>query len=445
VDVELFLPPTAVDVPLLLCNVCQRWRDIAVTVPVLWSTIKLNKKHSARFVSTWLSRAGTLPIGVSFILEPSKFRPRKSHRHFNVLVPLSHRWQYLELRILPGASFRLLRDLSSDVLPSLEVLNVIDEGNFRPYEPRSFGNVFQSAPRLHSVDVWGVRRSDPLRMGLPWSQLIRFATDGYISPNGCHKLLDRLSNLRSGYFKIWLSPEISQIHLKRLSLPDLENLDLSVARNIDDLLVSLALPSLRFLWIDRIQTEGWTHTNFMSFIEPFSLNLHTLQLFRPSMSEAGMIQCLLKMPSLVVLVLQDHAEFGFIGDRLLALLTYSGSAEPPLCTRLETLHLASVFACQDGRIADMLESRWRLNYVSDNDPMVVVPTFIHIPLQAMQSPTSSLPQVTTPTAVFLNGPLSRLTTFGLSLGREMTTDLSFRLNSMSSEGLTVTDGRYDTI
>jgi F-box-like len=366
VDVELFLPPTAVDVPLLLCNVCRRWRDIAVTVPVLWSTIKLNKKHSARFISTWLSRAGTLPIGVSFILEPPKFRPRKSHRHFDILVPLSHRWQYLELRILPGASFRLLRDLSSDVLPSLEVLNVIDEGNFRP-EPSPFGNVFQSAPRLHSVDLWGVRRSDPLRMVLPWSQLIRFATDGYISVNGCHKLLDRLPNLRSGYFNIGLGPEMSQIPLKRLRLPDLENLDLRAALNIDDLLVSLTLSALRFLWIDCILIEVWTHTNFMSFIEPYSLNLHTLQLFRPPMSEAGMIQCLLKMPSLVVLVLQDRVGFGFIGDRLLTLLTYSGSAEPPLCTRLETLHLASVFACQDGQIASMVESRWRLEYVSDND------------------------------------------------------------------------------
>ena len=369
VDVELFLPPAARDVPLLLCNVCRRWRQVAVTVSVLWSTIKLSKRHSARFVSTWLSRAGTLPIGVSFILEPPRFRSRKSHRHFDVVVPLSRRWQYLELRILQGASFHLLRNLSSDALPSLEVLNISlnisDEGNTRIYLRSPFGNVFQSAPRLHSVDVWGVH-SDPFHMALPWSQLIRFASDGYLSASSCRRLLDHLPKLQSGHFEIWLRSEISPIPLKRLSLPDLKTLDLSVASNIGDLFASLALPALQFLWIDCVRPEDWTHTNFMTFIAPFSFNLHTLQLFSPPMSETDIILCLLKMPSLVVLVLQDHRGFGFIGDRLMTLLTYGGSEDPPMCTKLETLHLVSVFVCQDELIACMLESRWRLEYVSHN-------------------------------------------------------------------------------
>jgi hypothetical protein len=363
VGVGLFLPPTTTGVPLLLCSVCRRWRQVALAVPSLWSTIKLNKGHSTEFVTTWLSRSGTLPIGVSFVLEVPRFRPRKSYKHFNILFPLSHRWQYLELRVLPGGTFRYLKSLSSDALPSLETLSINHEGNLWAYEASPFGNVFNSAPRLRSVDVRGVR-SDPMLMSLPWSQLTRFASDAYLSANSCHRLLGRLPKLQSGHFKIWLASEVSQTPLKRLSLPDLETLELSVASSIDDLIVSLVLPALRFIWIDCVQVDSWSHSKFLSFITPFSFNLHTLQLFAPPASEASIILSLGKLPSLVVLVLRDHPSFGFIGDRLVSFLAFRGGEHPCLCTRLETLRLGAVFACQDAPIADMLESRWRIERVS---------------------------------------------------------------------------------
>lgn len=357
------MAPLASGVPLSLCSVCRRWRQVVTKDPVLWSTIKLGKRHSAQFISTWLSRAATLPIGVSLVLEPSGFRSRKSHKHFDVVVPLSRRLQFLELRVLPGATFRLLENLSSAALPSLEVLNISHEGDVWAYSVSPFGNVFHSAPRLHSVDIWGVR-ADPLSMDFPWSQLTRFASDAYLSVNSCYRLLDRLPKLQSGYFKIRQGQGIPQNSMKRLSLPDLRALELSVASNMEDLLAGLRLPAIRFLWIEFVHAAGWALTNFVSSIAPFSLNLHTLQLFGPPISETDIIQCLLTMPSLVVLVLRDHPNFGFISDRLITLLTYGGCDQMFLCSGLETLRLSSVFACQDGRIADMVESRWWLVCVS---------------------------------------------------------------------------------
>jgi hypothetical protein len=248
-------------------------------------------------------------------------------------------------------------------LPCLETLSINYEDNNRIYGGSPFGNIFHSAPRLHSIEVRGTR-TDPLLMDLPWSQLIRFSSDMYLSVNSCHRLLTRLPKLRSGTLRICLPSNVSP--LKRLSLSDLERFDLSVVSGMGDLVASLVLPALRFLWID-CHTFEWSHAKFLAFITPFSSNLHTLQLFRPPTSEANIIQCLSCMPALVVVVLQDHSDFGFIRDHLLDMLTYGGHRNQCLCTRLETLRIGSVFACQDRPIADMVKSRWRFGYVSYDD------------------------------------------------------------------------------
>jgi len=142
------------------------------------------------------------------------------------------------------------------------------------------------------------------------------------------------------------------------------------------------------------------------------------------------------MPALVVLALRDRAGFGFIGDRLMSELTYGNHVDSCLCARLETLRLDSVFACQDGPIADMVESRWRSGFVSRND---VVPTFAeHYARQPTKILHSQVIVVAGPLVSLRKDP-ARLTTFGLCLDRDATGDLFSRLDAMKEEGLILED------
>lgn len=283
-----------------------------------------------------------------------------SDRHFDTAMPFSHRWRHLELRILPGATWRVLRKVPKDALPCLETLTLHHEGGHWGYDGDHFGDVFQSAPALRNVNIWGMA-SDPMIMNLPWHQLARFACDSFLTAVSCYKLLENMPKLQSGHFEIWwyqMTPLQGP-----LTLVNLEHLVLRIASRIAELLLNLVLPALRYLWIDFIRADDWSHTQFLTFIAPFSLHLQTLHLYGPPISEHQLIHCLWSLPSLVVLVLLDRPHGGCIRDRLLSLLTYKSSAY--LCPKLEELRLDGVDLCQDESIADMVESRWRLEVVSN--------------------------------------------------------------------------------
>lgn len=57
-----FIIPNLTEAPLLLCNVCQSWRQIALSRPSLWSSLALNFNHRsvprlADLYRRWLARA----------------------------------------------------------------------------------------------------------------------------------------------------------------------------------------------------------------------------------------------------------------------------------------------------------------------------------------------------------------------------------------------------
>jgi len=210
-----------------------------------------------------------------------------------------------------------------------------------------------------------------------------------------------------------------------LTLVNLEHLALKIASRIGGLLVNLILPALRHLWIQFIRADDWSHHQFISFITPFSLQLQALHLYRPPISEDEIIECLKKLPSLVVLTLQDRTSGGCLRDRLLSLMTYGGSTY--LCPRLEDLRLEAVSLCQDEFIADMVESRWRLE---------VPARYIAIELSSGTSVHSHTSLAATPSTSQYAIP-SQLTRFGLSLSRDGKAVLYSRLDSLEREGLSL--------
>jgi len=80
-----FITPNSVAAPLILCNVCRRWRAVARSTPKLWSSIHVEVSLGCdigkvvKGVALWLSRSGTRPLAISFTWNGNPQRARSFH------------------------------------------------------------------------------------------------------------------------------------------------------------------------------------------------------------------------------------------------------------------------------------------------------------------------------------------------------------------------------
>ena len=95
--------------PLLLCQVCQHWRDIAKSTPALWSSISLDLRPGkieadVAIAMAYLSRSGGMPL--SLRLEASWVTYAiNDHPVLDILLHHCERWAEVQLA-LPSSMLR---------------------------------------------------------------------------------------------------------------------------------------------------------------------------------------------------------------------------------------------------------------------------------------------------------------------------------------------------
>ncbi len=81
--------------PLLLCKVCQRWRSIAFSTPLLWARIWIKFKkplsggYERRLLKQWLDRAGTCPLSLTIfgsLYDKIRFKDEAARERNELLV-----------------------------------------------------------------------------------------------------------------------------------------------------------------------------------------------------------------------------------------------------------------------------------------------------------------------------------------------------------------------
>ncbi|KAJ7507100.1 hypothetical protein B0H11DRAFT_190996 [Mycena galericulata] len=122
--------------PILLGQICRKWREIALSTPALWRRVAVSLRSAARLkrrdqklilLETFLTRSGSCPLSVSL-----KSGISYTHTYTGLLAPfletiMSHsaRWEHVSLPVMPMRSLRsgegplhLLRSLKT-TLPFL--------------------------------------------------------------------------------------------------------------------------------------------------------------------------------------------------------------------------------------------------------------------------------------------------------------------------------------
>ncbi|KAJ7162697.1 hypothetical protein C8R43DRAFT_305831 [Mycena crocata] len=165
----------------IISHVCRRWREIALSLPGLWSVVVLDFdpprgcRLSEHALKTHLQRSKNMSLTIIFrtASERNSYMQRIA---FSLIISHSLRWETAALYI-PLALLSNLDSLHGRV-PVLRALRIVTLGfdYDAPVEPVHWltaSRAFQSAPNLQSVYLGNrhILLPAPLPVSLPWSQL----------------------------------------------------------------------------------------------------------------------------------------------------------------------------------------------------------------------------------------------------------------------------------
>ncbi|KAJ7167735.1 hypothetical protein C8R46DRAFT_1191797 [Mycena filopes] len=175
-----------------LTGICRRWRNLALSIPRLWSTLNLDnlwhvaQEELAAVTDSWFSRAGALPLRLQWMGDVESETQESSETNA-VLRRYAPRLQGLSLSVTSGRVCDLNDTLS---FPLLQHLNLTTFGGASP-SPAPPILAFRATPRLRHLHIYGI--SPPSLIGIRWELLESLVTSS-VPPQKC---LDVLRNAPS--------------------------------------------------------------------------------------------------------------------------------------------------------------------------------------------------------------------------------------------------------
>jgi hypothetical protein len=352
------------DMRLTFCQICSMWREIAISTPMLWTTVQI-AMFDDRFdgqmlwLQTSCNRAGMRPLSIR--LDRGNFMANNEQSPITTLVPYFPRIQHLTLS-LSAKCCQSLSDLPMISMPFLEscsfsCTHIIDT--------QCRITVFETAQRLRTVSISGPSCVNILR--LP-SMVADLRLDCDLGPAICLDVLQQCPNLESltgnSYgIRLQSSSEGDQFPDNALLLPRLKTILITFddAEGLELLFGLIVVPAL--INLDMIFTRSpWLQPRFISLLTQSACNLQKFSLSGSDMNGDEFLECLRALPSLVHCHIRDVQ---FIYGWVLDALVYSEGGSNNLVPRLETFAAQSFTESKPAirkSFMDMVESRWWLDH-----------------------------------------------------------------------------------
>ncbi|KAJ7746759.1 hypothetical protein DFH07DRAFT_962844 [Mycena maculata] len=357
---------SAVDV-MSLCEVCYRWRQIALRTPQLWIrhflplTTRDSRQLSLTGTAMFFERSAPFPIHARLHSLGKALAPA-----LNVLSRVAHRWKSLAIESV-AAEFEAaaLAQIPAGRLDGLAELRLT------LLNPEIFqcpnSGVFQSAPRLRdlTISMWDAPHTVPM----PWAQLTQLSLKCG-SPQACLDILVQCHNIVSAkvHTKQWAEVDVSigaTVSLKHLELLEIDMQICSSGDHLSPFLQRLHLPSLKSLSLALALALPVDYEWFVSWLTPAltlfltrSKELENLELSH-CIFAYDIPEVLWFTPSLTRLQFVD--DDSVVDDDFFDALRYSESDSTHLAPKLETLdlmHMNVGVELGEFSLGQMIRSRW---------------------------------------------------------------------------------------
>ncbi|KIJ94211.1 hypothetical protein K443DRAFT_683944 [Laccaria amethystina LaAM-08-1] len=404
-DMHFLRSPAHVS-PNVLAGVCVAWKNVALGTPELWSSIMVEiwngKFHpDIRTVEMWIERSGSSPLSFSieeryihFLLSRfSHIPPTELYGNENpaespvasmldLFIPHHFRWQKVRLRYEHPSFGKVgFASLPMDATyPLLEEVYLNESRcSWAQEDVDRIKSMIVSAPRLHSVS-WLSRKSY-LTLAFPWKQLTHFSLRHPINVDECLRILAICPHLESLELTLFLdfpddNDDVPFVH------NTLQLLYLNTVGNLATLFDKVTLPALKDLSLSEAGGAlRWAQFQFLAFLSRSGCTIEQFVIQEIDISAEEIAECLVHpqiSQSLGLLSITEERKKNLcVTDEVLTRLTYTPPAtssekvlgdgddelveDTPLetiCPNLTTIKLWGCISAQDGKVADMVESRW---------------------------------------------------------------------------------------
>ncbi|KAJ7628270.1 hypothetical protein DFH06DRAFT_1057440, partial [Mycena polygramma] len=258
--------------PWYLGHISRSWRNIAVALPALWSSVDIyhseHLPHSMasplEMIQTQLTRSANAPLHVNFrwcIDEPVD-----APLFFDAILPHSNRWESLHFICFQDCYNPLLHLLQ----PAKGRLDRLEKLEFRvPECPPTFlpshNDIFLTAHRLRHVILNDIEYPNiSLPLLIPWEQIMHYR--GAVAVQELAAVFRSAANLLGGAF--WVGdPDVEVPSIAPITLPHLRQLYIEQGGFLNN----LTTPNLEYL-------TGHTVGPILSLVQRSSCPLSTLVL-----------------------------------------------------------------------------------------------------------------------------------------------------------------------
>ncbi|KAJ7507061.1 hypothetical protein B0H11DRAFT_1970064, partial [Mycena galericulata] len=307
--------------PIALSQICRKWRDIALSTPLLWRAFEVNVDTESAsdcdqilsLLGPWLERSGSCPLSVKIQVEYNVVKKVVALAFFKAILRHRARWEHLNLKT---PSLRRRKGYPPiGTLPLLRTLTMNSMSHFAEVIGTDSARYFK-APQLRRVSLkysYGPFFNTDI---LPWAQLT-VLTVFSLRPHQCAAVLNQAVNLVHCRVRIFYDdpPEnlIFDLSQTSITLHHLKTLTLSaISTPSPGFLDVLTLPALRilriaepFIWPDPIPTLA-------SFVSRSGCTLEQLSVTEATLSERGSFRNAL--PSIASFRFQRERDWALEGE-----------------------------------------------------------------------------------------------------------------------------------
>ncbi|KAI5830464.1 hypothetical protein K523DRAFT_302637 [Schizophyllum commune Tattone D] len=373
--------------PLVISHVCRLWRDIAIDLPGLWTTLCLTgcpNKHEHRqlkLAKVFMNRARGTGMHICYQdtetedAIPYEWDIGTHHRGFEVAHALKRCYCALDLLISRIAEVRVLQlyighassariaSIPAGMAAMLRDLKILFlEG----------GEQAQTISRLYT-SLTGLRRFSwgsyldacvtSVPVGVPWEHLICARLETPIPHDVFLDLVARGQQLKDVFIRLCRGRQLPKRLSSRIRQTALGKLIIYGDEPLDDIFDALHFPALR--WLSLLTNSDNTHfwpfakaKRFRSFLLGISPGLDFFALEADTCVSEAVLISILSMPQ--IWTLKDlNIDIPLVGDTFFSRL--HPELNTPLVPHLKELRVANCVTV-DGQVASMIMSRLRHGY-----------------------------------------------------------------------------------
>ncbi|KAG0704622.1 hypothetical protein DFH29DRAFT_827672 [Suillus ampliporus] len=299
------LSPSRLEAPMLLNEICRRWREVAVGMPSLWCRLRVEVDHSdweraAFCYNSWLERSRGCPI--SLALECDTWDSRMLR---NLLQPYTNQISSFSIHF-PQEAYQ--PELLLEDLPALQELTIRAINIHTPSIAQSISRLPSTLRSLNvmlssSFNVEHLSSFNPV-----WAYLTNVEITIH-HPNVLLHLLQLCPNLfslkvRAALYQIPTLEPFTHTKLQYLCI-----LGSRLGNRSSNMLNALSLPNLCVL--ETCSIREWPHEEFKAFVVRSNCPLESLHIFgsRATITDEQRAEYIVLIPSLKVVLDPNRTYF----------------------------------------------------------------------------------------------------------------------------------------